>query len=390
MSVTRSALASEERQGPRDRLTHVEVTAQVSAGLANRFNNMLAILTGQLEMSIKLLGEGKTQPALDSLRQGLQTSEAAAELVRELQSLSEYRPGEPDAIDLVDAVKSARAILLPTLGTGIQWDVIVPEDQVAHVVCDARALTDVISLLAVNASEAMDGSGLIKTTIRTCPGAEGGRHARRNDTNERRVCLLFEDEGDGFSAEAKDRAFEPFYTTKGEDHSGLGLTTAERLISLNGGRISVSGRASIQIELRAAEVKASPAGPLRVLLVDDEEKVLELFSELLRSGGFEVLPYLKPEQALVDAIEQRKFDVIVTDVRMPTMSGPDMVRSIEEHCGVIPTVFATGFAEGAFAEEDSPIDALHAFVQKPFPIRTLVTAINRVVQAASVAGASKG
>lgn len=212
-----------------------------------------------------------------------------------------------------------------------------------------------------------------------------------DDPDTLRVSLLFTDEGEGFTAEARRRAFEPFYTTKGDSHSGLGLVTAERLVALNGGQIRLaekySGVTSVELILRAAAPDASSADQLRVLLVDDEERVLELFRELLRLEGFEVFPYRSPAEALGDALGGKKFELIVTDVRMPTLSGPDMVRRIEEHYGAVPTVFASGFAEGAFTAEDSPIDAMHAFVQKPFPIRSLIAAIDRVMDAASSSGA---
>ena len=390
----RKMFESEERnramQRQLDRLTHVEVASQVSGGLAHKFNNLLAVVTGQLEMSIKLVRQGESESALRSLSRSLETSEEAADLVKELQNLSVDRVVEPDEIDLLDIVKRARSLMLPILGTGIDWAVIAPDDEGSRVMCDPRAIHDVLLALAINASESMGGSGRITTRIQACDDEQVRAFGLPTDPETPLLCLLFQDDGNGFTAEASGRAFEPFYTTKGEAHSGLGLTTAERLITRNGGHIKVceetSQGASIQLFLRAASPKESSAERLRILLVDDEVKVLELFAELLQSEGFDVLPYDNPEEAMQDALERKEFDVIVTDVRMPSMSGPDMVRGIEEECGVVPTVFATGFAEGAFADETSPIDDLHGFVQKPFPIRTLVSAIEEVVDAASSAG----
>ncbi|MGB1779146.1 MAG: response regulator, partial [Longimicrobiales bacterium] len=328
-----------------------------------------AVLTAQLEMSAKLVRGGESESALSSLTRSLETSQEAAELVRELQSLGEDRKVEPEEVDLVDVVKRAHGLMRPVLGTGIDW---------------------VISA-AINASESMGGSGRITTTIRPLDWSQGPVGGFSDDPDTSLVSLLFTDEGEGFTAEARRRAFEPFYTTKGDSHSGLGLVMAERLVSLNGGQIRLvekhSGGASVELILRAAAPDASSTDRLRVLLADDEEKVLELFSELLRSEGFEVFAYRSPTEALRDALAGKEFDLIVTDVRMPDLSGPELVRKIEEHCGTVPTVFASGFAEGAFTAADSPIDAMHAFVQKPFPIRSLIAAIEKVLDAASSAGA---
>lgn len=390
----RRMVESEERnlamQRQIDRLTHVEVAAQVSGGLAHKFNNLLAILTGQLEVSIKLIREGEAKSALNSLTRSLETSQEAAVLVRDLQNLSEDRAVQQDDVDLVDVVKRARSLMLPVLGTGIDWVVSAPKNEVTRVVCDPRAIHDVLVSLAINASESMGGSGRITTTIRSLDRSQSPALSSSGEPDAALVSLLFEDEGEGFTAEARRRAFEPFFTTKGDAHSGLGLAMAERLVTLNGGHIRVAEQrsqgASIELILSAATSQVASPGRLRVLLVDDEEKVLELFSELLRSEGFDVLPYSRPAEALRDVLDGKEFDLIVTDVRMPTLSGPDMVRNIEEHFGTVPTVFASGFAEGAFTASDSPIDAMHAFVQKPFPIRSLITAIDQVVAAASSSG----
>ncbi|MGB1841570.1 MAG: response regulator [Longimicrobiales bacterium] len=393
--TNRRMVETEERnlamQRQLDRLTHVEVAAQVSGGLAHKFNNLLAVLTAQLEMSAKLVRGGESESALSSLTRSLETSQEAAELVRELQSLGEDRKVEPEEVDLVDVVKRAQGLMRPVLGTGIDWVISAPDNKITRVVCDPRAIQDVLVSLAINASESMGGSGRITTTIRPLDWSQGPVGGFSDDPDTSLVSLLFTDEGEGFTAEARRRAFEPFYTTKGDSHSGLGLVMAERLVSLNGGQIRLvekhSGGASVELILRAAAPDASSTDRLRVLLADDEEKVLELFSELLRSEGFEVFAYRSPTEALRDALAGKEFDLIVTDVRMPDLSGPELVRKIEEHCGTVPTVFASGFAEGAFTAADSPIDAMHAFVQKPFPIRSLIAAIEKVLDAASSAGA---
>lgn len=164
----RRMVESEERnramQRQLDRLTHVEVVAQVSGGLAHKFNNLLAVLTAQLEMSAKLIRGGEAESALNSLTRSLETSEEAAELVRELQGLGEGRAVEPEAVDLVDVVNRARSLMLPILGTGIEWVISAPEDEITRVVCDRRSIYDVLVSLAINASESMGGSGRITTT----------------------------------------------------------------------------------------------------------------------------------------------------------------------------------------------------------------------------------
>lgn len=383
--TNRRMLESEEQnrsmQKQLDRLTHVEVASQVSGGLAHKFNNLLAIVNGQLEMAIKLLGRGESEAAMSSLTRSLETSQEAAELIGELQNLTKDRRVKPDNVDIVEVVKRVRNLMSPVLGSGIDWRIDAPSGEALLAVCDPRALHDVLVSLAINAAEAMGGSGQITTTVDRREVTTPVGSASPGSV----VSLRFEDNGPGFSAEATQRAFEPFFSTKGEAHSGLGLATAERLVTLNGGQISIVSDSSsggrVDLVLPAGEATVT-AESLRVLLVDDDEKVLELFGELLRLEGFDVTSFNNPQEALATTRERWEYDLIVSDVRMPQISGPQMVREIEEAHGSVPTVFATGYAEGAFAEDDSPLDPTHKLLKKPFPLHTLVAAIHEVMDAA--------
>jgi CheY-like chemotaxis protein len=194
------------------------------------------------------------------------------------------------------------------------------------------------------------------------------------------VLLTFADTGPGIPEEVGLKAFEPFFSTKGSSHTGLGLATVERLVTLSGGSVRLAsdseGGTRFDIFLKMAEARQTSAR--RVLVVDDEPPVLDLLNEILQTAGFETSPFNDPIAALHAVEAGSTFDAVVSDVRMPGMSGPELLRRVEKVMGPRPVVFVTGFAEGVFAGQDEPIDGPFVVLRKPFRMSQLTDALAKV------------
>jgi signal transduction histidine kinase len=216
-----------------ERRQRMDVAAQVSGGLAHNFNNLLALMDGHLELAELRVRAGDLAGISQRLAQVRAATGDAAELVKQIQNLSADRAVERQRVDLAEALGRAKHLVQPVLGSDVSWDI---QADPVWVTCDPRALQEVLINLAINAAEAMGRTGRITTSVSGNANTEAvalGIPARE----ERMICLTFADSGPGLPDEVRERVFEPFFSTKDENHSGLGLATVERLITLSGGAV---------------------------------------------------------------------------------------------------------------------------------------------------------
>jgi hypothetical protein len=276
-------------------------------------------------------------------------------------------------IDPNAVIRELQAMLARLLGEELRIDLDLAPS-LRPIEADPNQLGQVVLNLAVNARDAMDGSGTL-------------RLATRNDGDE--TVIVVSDTGSGMDEETQGRIFEPFFTTKGVGRgTGLGLSTVYGIVTQSGGTISVDSRLGLgtTFELRfpstaPAEqpVAAGPAAPSaahgeRVLVVDDEEVVRDVVARLLGDAGYDVLVAPSPQAALeLDA----PFDVLLTDVVMPDLDGP----ALAERLGASRVVFMSGYDQEALVAGDAP------FLQKPFARETLLDAVRAVLDATALSGA---
>ena len=361
------------------RVQKVEMAGQLAGGLAHNFNNLLSVIQGQVEFAVMRLEAGDTQGALARLAEVSRAGGDAAELVKQLQTLSVDRGATIEEVDVLDAVESTRRLVQPLLGSGVVWDIHAAGSIRPTALCDRAGLQEVLVNLAINAAEAMAGRGRIDITV--TPNAERAAVAagipwEAGDA----VLLTFADTGPGIPEEVGLKAFEPFFSTKGSSHTGLGLATVERLVTLSGGsvRLASGSEAGTRFDIFLKMAEARQTSARRVLVVDDEPPVLDLLNEILQTAGFETSPFSDPIAALHAVEAGSTFDAVVSDVRMPGMSGPELLRRVEQVMGPRPVVFVTGFAEGVFAGQDEPIDGPFVVLRKPFRMSQLTDALAKV------------
>jgi PAS domain S-box-containing protein len=374
----------------------MEAVGSLAGGVAHDFNNLLTAIMGHSSLLLGQLSD--TSPMREDVAEIHRASERAALLTRQLLTFSRQQPLEPRVLDLGRVVRRMHNMLGRTLGETIQIEPRVAKEPL-YVKADLSQLEQLILNLSINARDAMPQGGTLTL------------EARGETLSERRpaldllpgdyIVLSVIDTGIGMDAVTRSRIFEPFFTTKERGRgTGLGLATVYGIVHQSGGAIEVETepgrgtRFSVYFH-RATEAPEAPDDPpplsesLRgrgnVLLVEDEPMVRDLLVETLTGAGFHVTAAGNGQEAL-RLIESRQVavDILVTDVVMPGIAGPDLAERVLAKCPGIPVLYISGYTADELGPR-GPLEDGESFLQKPFSptslIRKIRTAIERRARA---------
>jgi PAS domain S-box-containing protein len=363
----------------------LEAVGQLAGGVAHDFNNLLLVISGYCAAVREDIGDG---PGAADLAEVQRAAERASELTRQLLAFSRRQVLNPVDLDLGAVARD----LLPMLGRLIGEDVevvLLTEDGLPAVHADRAQMEQVIVNLAVNARDAMPTGGTL--TIETRPLELDERYASQHldVAAGRHVCLAVTDTGTGIDPDVAGHLFEPFYTSKEVGRgTGLGLATVHGIVAQSGGHIRVysepglgaafkvylpaSTRAATRVQ---APVVDEPAGSETVLLCEDEDPVRRLMERILTQGGYTVLSAATPDQALgLASARSDTIDVLVSDVIMPGLSGPELARRLREDLPSLRTLFVSGYtAETARGRGNLPAGSV--LLEKPFSRAALLRAL---------------
>jgi signal transduction histidine kinase/ActR/RegA family two-component response regulator len=368
----------------------MEAVGQLTGGIAHDFNNMLAVVLGGLELAQRSIGRDPATVTrhLDSAREG---ADRAAALTRRLLAFSREEPLRPEAIEPAVLIAGMADLLDRTLGDAITMAISDGGDG-WHVRADRVQLENAILNLAVNARDAMDGRGTlsIATGTRTLAAHEID-HCPAGDY----ATIAVRDTGHGMTPEIAERVFEPFFTTKEAGKgTGLGLSQIFALVRQLSGEIAIDtapGRGT-QVTLFlprdrdapvamavAAPVAVAPErgdGPLHVLVVEDDPRVLAATTGALTELGHRALTCADPLAAAAVLAEHDDVDLIVSDVLMPRQTGPEMIAALLPRFPHLAVLFVTGFAGETNAGEFGD----HPVLRKPFTLTALESAIGKALR----------
>jgi PAS domain S-box-containing protein len=364
--------------------------SDMAGGVAHNFNNLLQIIIGRAEQALNKLESGAIAQARNGLEQVLRSSRLGAQTVDRLQQFARHDPEDMNVggtvFDLSDVALQAIQLTEPWWKTAADKEGIkISLDQDIIPGCLAIGRPNEIFEVIVN---------LIKNATEALP--TGGKVVITTGLKDRFVVLRVSDSGVGIAEENLSRIFEPFWTTKGSEGTGLGLASTYGIVRRHGGFISVeslpnAGTAfTVQLPFAGQSAAAqavfsefSRTDDLHILVVDDMEPVLTVLGDALTECCGSVSTALSGQQAL-EIFERENIDLVICDLAMPGMNGWELGKIILQSSkarGVpkTPFVLLTGWG-GKLLEQENVVEAgVDAVVQKPVDLRELLRVIGRVV-----------
>jgi two-component system, cell cycle sensor histidine kinase and response regulator CckA len=379
----------------------MQAVGQLAGGIAHDFNNVLSAI--MMATDFLLNAHRPTDPSFQDIMQIKQNANRAASLVRQLLAFSRRQTLRPQVLDLGESLSDLTMLLRRLIGEKVALEVVHGRD-LWPIKVDISQFEQVIVNLAVNARDAMPDGG--KLTVRTCnvAPAECARYSHEPMPDAEYVLVEIADTGTGIPKDIIDKIFEPFFTTKETGKgTGLGLSTVYGIVKQTGGFIfpesepgrgttfriflprHVPGADELTVEAEAAAPLVPDArtadltGRGTILLVEDEEGLRGLNARGLASRGYTVLEAGNGVEAL-EVLERQDghVDLVVSDVVMPEMDGPTLLKEMRQRNPDLKIIFVSGYAEDAF-EKNLPEGGQFAFLAKPFTLKQLVAAVKETI-----------
>ncbi len=370
----------------------LEAIGRLAGGVAHDFNNLLTAIMGYAQMVHNRLRPD--DPSVRDTEEILKAAQRAAALTRQLLAFSRQQVLEPQVLDVNAIIIELDKMLRRLIGEDIDF-VTAPASDLGRVKADPGQLEQVLVNLAVNARDAMPEGGKLTIETANVDLDEGYARTRVDLKSGPYVMLAVSDTGCGMSPDVMAQIFEPFFTTKAMGRgTGLGLATVHGIVKQSGGHIEVYSElgqgTTFKIYLPrvegAAESRPSSRptpgrhqGHETLLLVEDEEIIRRVVRESLRMNGYTVLEAADGSQAIAICEERNQpLDLLITDVIMPLMSGPELVRRVNRVRPDLAVLYISGYTDRALIHQGMR-EAGTAFLQKPFTPDTLARKVREVL-----------
>ncbi len=361
----------------------------LAGGIAHDFNNLLTAIIGGSEIALSGIEPGSK--AAHSVRSVIDAATRAADLTRQILAFSRKQVLTMKELNLNDEVLAQTRMLRRLISEDIKFQVnLSPE--LMYLKADPGQLQQVLLNLAVNARDAMlpGGTLTIETSVTKLQASD--RWLEEGMPPGRYALIAVSDTGAGMNEETKARIFEPFFTTKGPGQgTGLGLSTVHGVVKQHQGAISVYSEpgkgTTFRIYLPLLEKVAAtgeepvaaavPMGKGNILVVEDEEAVRDFLESALKDNGYSVTSVGGSQDALA-AATATNFDLLISDIVMPGMSGPKLYQAITELQPELKVLFISGYPARSGALRDI-LDWDAPFLAKPFSVSTLLTRTHEVM-----------
>lgn len=384
-----------ERKAAEEQLHHaqkMESVGRLAAGIAHDFNNALTVINGIAEAALAELPDDA--PLRHDLATIRDAGGRAAELTRQVLAFSRKQILRPEAVNLNTLVTEVEVLLRRMLGENIDVTLRLLPD-LAPVMVDPGQFHHVLMNLAVNSRDAMPRGGIVTIETGTIEVNEGSRLRFPTLAHGRHVALVFRDTGVGMDSHTMQRVFEPFFTTKEPGKgTGLGLATVQGIVAQSGGGVSVESEPGVGTTVRVflpavedghAEQLAQTPGPVAarggecVLVVDDDAGVRSLMRRVLERAGYTVHVAASGREAL-EWLEESpdRVHLVLTDIVMPGMSGPEMVKQIRSRNLPPRVLFTSGYADDTILSQEI-LPAGLPLLSKPFSADSLTATVRAVL-----------
>ncbi len=371
----------------------LEAIGRLAGGFAHDFNNVLSVILSYCEFLVPAAGSNETMLAdIEEIRRA---GHRATALTRQMLAFSRQQMLDPRVLDLNGAVADVSKMLARVLGEDIELEAL-PMEGLGSVKADPGQIEQVLMNLVVNARDAMPRGG--RLTIATA-------NVELDDTFAARhlgvmpgpyVRLSVRDTGIGMDEATQARVFEPFFTTKEDKGTGLGLSTVFGIVKQSGGHIwmrsklgqgtsfdidlpRIEGAASVDLTPSGTRPVAAVQGTETILLVEDQDQVRAVALGILKRAGYQVLGASHPAEALaLCELHQGEIHLLLTDVVMPGMSGPQLAARVSDLRPGVKFLFMSGYTDGVILHH-GVLDSGVALLQKPFTPESLTRKVDAVL-----------
>ena len=391
-TLQRNQSQREELEGQLRQSQKMEAMGRLAGGVAHDFNNLLTVIKGHSDLLLDRMDPSETLRG--SSQQIAKAADRAAALTRQLLIFSRKQVLQPQILDLNATVSEMGKLLKRLVREDIEFS-FRPGESLWRLKADPGQIEQVIMNLVVNSCDAMPNGGKLAIETYNSTVSDKFTGARNSIGPGEYVVLAVTDTGCGMDATTKAHIFEPFFTTKEAGKgTGLGLATVYGVVNQSNGGIWVDsepGRGTlfeiylprVEAPLAAQCTEKQPANSCKrsatVLIVEDEEAVLELASEFLRTAGYNVLTAENGADALAIAQDlQQPIHALVTDIVLPKMRGPELAERVKRIRPDVKVVYMSGYLEydkkaGQFLEEG-------AFLQKPYTRDALIAKVDETLR----------
>ena len=372
------------------RTQKMESLGKLTGGVAHDYNNILNIISGYAEL---LNVDLNTDPKLSKYVHAIQhASERGSKLTRKLLDISRKKTTEARKLNINELLREMQQLIEKTLTARIELKLEL-EENLWDVWLDSSDMEDALINMSINAMHAMEGPG--RLTIGTSNQSLNALDAHVLQVDEGDfVVLRITDTGRGMDQATRDRIFEPFYTTKGENGTGLGLSQVYGFIDRSGGAIKVyseidKGSSFViyfprclqeeneETEQQTEKNEASLYGEESILIVDDETALLDMCSEILRNKGYRIFCASNTEQA-IELLAQEKIDLMLSDIVMPGKDGYQLADYVLEKYPHIKIQLVSGFSDNR--HQNMTNSELHEnIIYKPYNSHDLLSRIRSLL-----------
>jgi len=376
----------------------MEAVGKLAGGVAHDFNNVLTAIIGFSDLLLQT--HRQTDPAYRDIMNIRSSANRAAALVRQLLAFSRRQTLQAEVLELGEVLTDLSALLNRAMGEKIELKILSGRD-VWYVKADKTQFEQVIINLAVNARDAMPDGGCLTVRTRNVSERESLKYAAAGVAAGEYVLVEVEDTGVGMTSEVMAKIFEPFFSTKEVGKgTGLGLSTAYGIVKQTGGYIfadsEVGKGTTFRVYLprhivenedeiappreKKKEIVRDLTGTGRVLLVEDEDVVRNFAARALARQGYEVLEAGTGVEALeVMEREKGKVDIVVSDVIMPEMDGPTLLKELRKTNPGLKFIFVSGYPDDAFKKSLDENEA-YTFLPKPFTLPQLAAKVKEQLE----------
>jgi PAS domain S-box-containing protein len=368
----------------------MESFGTLAGGIAHDFNNILGIVIGNTELAMDDLP--KWNPARLNLEEVLTASFRARDVVRQLLSFARGTKLEKEPINIAQIIQESLKLLRSSIPTSIELRQNIPKD-IDTILANPTQINQILINLSTNANHAMPDGGILEISLMNVELDEKRAAQYPDLTPGRYVNLKISDTGQGISVEEMDRIFDPYFTTKEVGKgTGMGLSVVHGIVKSHEGAISVESEygqgttfslffpvVEEQAVIETETVEELPTGNERILFVDDEESILFAGQKSLERLGYQVGVCLNPVEALeLFRANPEQFDLVITDMTMPKMTGDQLVQEILKIRADVPIIISTGFHEN-IDEEKARQAGIRQYIEKPLNRRIMAEVVREVL-----------